>query len=182
MKIVFAALLLFSLGTLSASAQFDNTSSANRPTPPSANSPIPPPLLTAKSVFISNAGGASGLFPQPFSGGPDRGYAQFYAAVKAWGKYTIVDDPAKADLVFQIKLAAPVGAAKGSKEYGAADPLPEFELVIFQQSTHYILWALTESIDVAVLQKTHDKNFDLALGTLVSDLKQVVLRPLPPNS
>jgi hypothetical protein len=41
---------------------------------------------------------------------------------------------------------------------------------------------LTESIDVALLQKTHDRNFDLALGTLVSDLKQVVLRPVPPGS
>jgi hypothetical protein len=182
MKIFTAAFLLFSLGTVSASAQFQNTASANRPTPPSGNSPIPIPLLTGKTVFISNAGGASGLFPEPFTGGPDRGYAQFYAAIKSWGKYTLVDDPAKADLIFQIQLVAPVGAARGSKQYGASDPLPEFNLVIFQGSTHYILWALTESIDVALLQKTHDRNFDLALGTLVSDLKQVVLRPVPPGS
>jgi len=33
--------------------------------------------------------------------------------------------------------------------------------------SHYVLWALTESIERANLQKTHDLNFDVALSTLV---------------
>ena len=174
-----AAVFLFCLAIIPANAQFANTSSANRPNPPSANAQIPPELLTGKTVFISNAGGASGLFPEPFTGAPDRASTQFYAAMKSWGRYTLVDSPSSADLVFQIELTAPVGAAKGSKQYGASDPLPEFHLVLFDRPAHYILWALTESIDVAYRQKTHDRNFDDALGTLVSDLKSLVLRPLP---
>ena len=40
-------------------------------------------------------------------------------------------------------------------------------LVIYDRPTHYVLWALTESIDPAALQKTHDHNFDEAVANLV---------------
>ena len=179
MKTIASALLALCLSTLTASAQFQNTSSANRPTPPAPTSPIPPALLNSKTVFISNAGGPSGLFPHPFSGAPDRGYSQLYAAVKGWGRYALVDDPTNADLIFQIDLTAPVGAAKGSKQYGASDPLPEFHLIVYQRSTHVILWALSQSIEGAFVQKTHDENFDAALATLTSDLKALVAAPTP---
>ena len=36
-----------------------------------------------------------------------------------------------------------------------------------------ILWADTQSIDVAFKQKTHDVNFDQALNRLLMDLKSV---------
>jgi hypothetical protein len=48
-----------------------------------------------------------------------------------------------------------------------------FRLVIFDVKTHYVLWALTESIDEALVQKTHDRNFDDALSALVLDLKSL---------
>jgi hypothetical protein len=44
-----------------------------------------------------------------------------------------------------------------------------FVLVIYDRPTHYVLWALTESIAPAEKQKTHDHNFDEALATLVLD-------------
>ena len=44
---------------------------AQEPTPV-AIAPVPSLLLSAKKVFISNAGADSGLFPHPFSGDPDR--------------------------------------------------------------------------------------------------------------
>lgn len=48
--------------------------------------PVPPGVFSAKKVFVSNAGADGGLFPHPFSGGPERGYNNFYAAVQArWG-------------------------------------------------------------------------------------------------
>ena len=59
---------------------------------------------------------------------------------------------------------------------GASDPLPMFRLVIFDRKTHYVLWALTESIDIAYVQKTHDRNFDDALAAVLTDLKAVVNR------
>jgi hypothetical protein len=52
-----------------------------------------------------------------------------------------------------------------------------FRLVIFDRKTHYVLWALTESITLAFLQKTHDNNFDLALTALTLDLKRLASAP-----
>jgi hypothetical protein len=147
-----------------------------RQAPPPANAPVPPILLTAKKVFISNAGSDSGLFPHPFSGDPDRAYNQFYTAISAGDHFEVVGDPAEADLVFELQLTSPSGPQSPNKQNGASDPLPMFRLIIFDRTTHYILWALTESIDPAFQQKTHDHNFDQALAALVSDLKRVTTK------
>ncbi len=48
-----------------------------------------------------------------------------------------------------------------------------FRLVIYDRSTHYILWALTESIERASPQKNRDKNFYVALEELTNDLKRL---------
>jgi hypothetical protein len=142
--------------------------------------PVPAGILTAKRIFISNAGADSGLFPHPFSGGPERAYNQFYAAMQGWGRYEIVADPAEAELVFELRLIAPNGPANADKQKGASDPLPMFRLVIFDGKTHFVLWALTESIYLALLQKTHDRNFDEALAALVTDLKNLTGKPAAP--
>src|SRR5580658_4249040 len=131
--------------------------------------PVPPALLRAKKIFISNAGADSGLFPHPFTGDPDRAYNEFYANVESWGRYQLVATPAEADLVFEVQLTAPNGPANADKQKGASDPLPMLRLVIYDRPTHYVLWALTESIAPAALQKTHDHNFDEAVAALVLD-------------
>jgi hypothetical protein len=136
---------------------------------PSATAPVPPLLLSAKTVFISNAGADSGLFPHPFSGDPDRAYNEFYADVESWGRYQVVASPAQADLIFELQLTAPSGPSNADKSKGASDPLPMVRLVIYDRTTHYVLWALTESIEPATLQKTHDHNFDEAVADLVLD-------------
>jgi hypothetical protein len=141
---------------------------AQQPAPPGA-APVPPLLLNAKKIFIANAGADSGLFPHPFSGDPDRAYNEFYADVESWGRYQVVGAPGQADLVFELQLTAPNGPSNANKQNGASDPLPMFRLVIYDRPTHYVLWALTESIAPAALQKTHDHNFDEALSTLVLD-------------
>ena len=133
--------------------------------------PIPPAILAAKKVFLSNAGADSGLFPSPFSGDPSRAYVQFYAALKAAGQFELVEDPSEADLVLELQLIAPNGPSNGAKANGASDPLPMFRLVIYDRKTHYVLWAFTQSIDVAFLQKTHDRNFDDALNAIVLEFE-----------
>jgi hypothetical protein len=138
--------------------------------PPPA--PIPPKLLS-KTIFLSNAGADSGLFSSPFSGGPSRAYDYLYRALSTGGTYTLIDDPAKADVVYEIRVTAPSGPQNPSKINGASDPLPMVRLVIYDRATHFILWSVTESVDVAVLQKTHDANFDHALDRLLNDLKSV---------
>jgi hypothetical protein len=142
-------------------------------TPSVATAPVPQAILAAKNIFLSNAGADSGLFPHPFSGGPERAYNQLYAAVKGMGRYELVGSPAEADLVLELRLFAPNGPANANKQKGASDPLPMFRLVVYDAKTHYVLWALTESIDSAALQKTHDRNFDEALTNLANDFKAI---------
>ena len=144
---------------------------------PASLAPVPPALLNAKTIFISNAGADSGLFPHPFSGDPDRPYNEFYAAMQSWGHYQLVTDPSDADLVFELHLVAPPGPTSPNKQYGASDPLPMFRLVIYDRKTHYVLWTLTESIWIALLQKTHDNNFDSALNAITLDLKRLTSAP-----
>jgi hypothetical protein len=146
----------------------ENSLVAQQPTPV-AIAPVPPMLVNAKKVFISNAGADSGLFPHPFTGDPDRAYNEFYANVESWGRYQLVATPAEADLVFELQLTAPNGPADANKSKGASDPLPMLRLVIYDRPTHYVLWALTESIAAADRQKTHDHNFDEAVANLVLD-------------
>jgi hypothetical protein len=130
--------------------------------------PVPPAILNAKKIFVSNAGADSGLFPSPFSGNPDRGYNQLYAGLKAFGQYELVTDPSDADLVLELQLSAPSGPTNPDKQYGASDPLPMFRLVVYDRKTHYVLWTFTESIELALLQKTHDHNFDDALRAVLT--------------
>lgn len=135
------------------------------------SSPVPPAVRAAQKLFVSNAGADSGLFPHPFSGDPNRPYDQFYAALKATGQFQLVDDPSDADLVLELQLAAPNGPSEGSKAKGASDPLPMFRLVVYDRKTHYVLWALTESVEGAVGQKAHERNFDSALKALLEDFE-----------
>jgi hypothetical protein len=166
MKIAWVRLLVcFGLAALSCVPAII----AQQPASPLAVAPVPPQLLSAKTVFISNAGADSGLFPHPFTGDQDRAYNQFYADVESWGRYELVSSPAEADLIFELQLTAPNGPSNADKSKGASDPLPMLRLVIYDRPTHYVLWALTESIEPAALQKTHDHNFEEAVSRLVLD-------------
>jgi hypothetical protein len=149
--------------------------------------PVPPAILAAKTIFVSNAGADAGLFPEvfsgaglssePFSGDPDRAYTEFYSALKTTGDYTLVDDPGQADLVLEIRLTAPYGPTNPNRQNGAPDPLPMFRLVVYQRSTHFVLWTVTHSIDFAYLRRTHDKNFDQSLLALLNQFLQIAGKP-----
>jgi hypothetical protein len=145
---------------------------SQEPAPVTA-APIPPAILAAKRIFVSNAGGDSGLFPSPFTGDPSRGYNQLYAGLKANGQYQLVSDPAQADLVLELQLTAPNGPTNGSKVNGSSNPVPMFRLVVYDARSHFILWAFTQSIDMAFLQKTHDRNFDEAVTALLLEFESL---------
>jgi hypothetical protein len=139
----------------------------------STAAPVPPAIFSAKRVFISNAGADSGLFPHPFSGSQDRVYNQFYAAMQQWGRYQLVSDPNEADLIFEVRLSGPSGPQNPDKAKGASDPVPIFRLAILGKKSHYTLWTVTESVSIAWLQKSHDRNFDDALAALVADVRNL---------
>ncbi len=135
--------------------------------------PVPSQILTAKKVFVANAGGDVGPDPYPlFSGGQDRAYNDFYAAMKTWGRYELVGAPSEADLLFEISFAVRPGRVwqGDTMSYNA-----RFRLVVRDPRTNAMLWALAEPLEPALLQGNRDKNFDQALARVVSDIKRVVM-------
>lgn len=147
--------------------------------------PIPAQILAAKKVFVANAGGDQPLGDDgQFSGGARRPYNQFYAALKALGRFELVSAPADADLLFEIQftvrpLAGPVvrGDTLGGRKYD-----PQFRLIIRDPKTNALLWAFTEHAEWAILQGNRDKNFDFALAKIVTDVQALSLAspsPIP---
>jgi hypothetical protein len=60
-------------------------------TKPVESTPIPTQISSAKKVFIANARGNQPFHNESmFNGGPERAYDEFYASMKAWGRYELV--------------------------------------------------------------------------------------------
>ena len=142
--------------------------------------PLPAQITSGRKVFVSNAGGdTNGLY----SGEPRRLYDQFYSALKSWGRYELVGNPAEADLVFEIGFTNPivrenVSGGNGVPVSSRSVSDPQFRLVILDPGTRVILWVFTEHIAPALLQGNRDKNFDQALSFLVNDLRNVAGQPV----
>ena len=133
--------------------------------------PIPPQIANAKRVFISNAGEETNFrLPKDawYSGGPNRTYNQFYAAMKSWGRYELVSSPADADLVFEIGFTdrpqTPIA-------------LTQIKLVLRDPKTNVRLWTLTSYVDFAGTPKNREKNYDTAMSALMDDLKSLASPP-----
>lgn len=129
--------------------------------------PVPRQIRTAKKVFISNLG-SDAISAPAFrkEGEVDKTYNHFYAAMKAWGRYTLVDDPDDADQVFEIRFITSLSAT------GKIDSFtPELVLTIVDAKTHFTLWTVAEPVEGAVRKATWDKNFNRGISTLMDDLK-----------
>lgn len=140
------------------------------------NAPVPTQILTAKKVFITNAGGLADL--DLVSGGQRRCYNQFYADIQAWGHYQLVASPAEADLVLQISITYI------PRQIGAdVVPFPSFRLALLDPKTDVTLWVMDEFfVDKPSLsmirEKNRDKAFNNAIEQLVDDLKALVAQPV----
>jgi hypothetical protein len=138
--------------------------------------PVPAQIVNAKKVFISNVGGGCSPFGQSeFSGGPDRPYNEFYAAMKSWGRFELQAAPADAEL--DVEVSFPCPAARANSAFGpnyGTDNDPQLSLVIRDVKTRLVLWGLTEHIETAALVSNRDKNFEHAMSTLVGRLRRLV--------
>lgn len=139
--------------------------------------PVPAQILAAKRVFIANAGGDQMSEDEPiFSGGPDRAYNQFYAAMKSWGRFEIVGSPADADLLIEVKEEVLTVVLRGGAG-GSATPM--FGLRIRDAKTLALLWGFQVHSKFGLGQGSSDKNFDQAVDRLVTDMRMLV-EPSPP--
>lgn len=155
-------------GTISAAQQRKPTHA--NPIP----APVPAQILTAKKLFIANSGGDESRYEVvSYSGGPDRPYIEFYAAMKTWGRYELVSAPADADLVFEIRLIVfqLQRVRVLTNDSTASDS--QFRFVIRDAKSHETLWGLTEHAQGAVLQGNRDKNFQQALPAVVTEVQTI---------
>ena len=135
------------------------------------SAPIPAQILTAKKVFVSNAGGDEWMDDEThFNGGPERTYNQFYAAMKNWGRYELVASPADAELLIEIQFSVLSSFSRPILD-------PQFRLVLRDPKTNAALWGFTEHVQWAVLLGNRDKNFDKALGQVVSEVQRIAAQP-----
>jgi hypothetical protein len=134
--------------------------------------PIPTQISIAKKVFIANGGGDEPGIDEPiFSGGVDRSYNQFYAAIKSTGRYELVGSPAEADLLFEIRFAVKTSTTKVFKGDTIGSSLdPQFRLEIRDPKTNALLWAFTEHVQWAILTGNLNRNYDQASARIVADV------------
>jgi hypothetical protein len=137
--------------------------------PKATSGPVPAQIVSARKVFISNAGAdiaAESFFRR--AGEPDQAYDHFYSAMQSWGRYELVSSPADADLVFEIRFTAPMYYNGNLAIYE-----PQFGLSILDGKTHFLLWNLAEPVEGAFRKTTWLKNFDQGLDLLMGNLKKI---------
>lgn len=139
------------------------------------SAPIPPQIVNAKTVFIGNGGNES---TTEYGGGPDRPYNTFYSEMKTWGHYALVSSPADADLFLEIHLVFPVVMSVPGQQT-VYDP--QLRVIIRDPKTQALLWTVIEHADWAILKSNREKNFNTAMGRLITDLEALVNRPSPAN-
>ena len=127
--------------------------------------PVPTPLVSGKKAFISYELGDVTAFPLSYSGGPERAYNEFFAQMKAWGRYELVMDPKDADLVFAIRFVDSPGLT-----------VPQIRVGISDAKTQVALWGFVEQVDPAFFKKHRDASFTESVQLLVSDV-QTLLTP-----
>jgi hypothetical protein len=145
---------------------------------PAQSAPVPAQILAAKKIFIANGGGDESIYDEAaYTGGPDRLYDEFYAAMKTSGRYELVSAPGDADLILEVRLT--IFQLQHVRVLSDDSPLidSQFQLVIREPRTGQTLWGRTEHAQGAVLQSNRDKNFEQALAAIVADVQKIAGPP-----
>jgi hypothetical protein len=160
-------ILAIVLATSAATMAQQNPASANQA------APIPAQIVSAKKVFVSNAG-ADLTSEQYFKkdGDPNLAYDHFYAALRNSSRFTLVPAPADANLVLQIRFESPIIGFGSTASYA-----PQFQLQVFDAKTHFLLWTMVSPVEGAWRKATFEKNFATGLVNLMNDLTDVAGPP-----
>jgi hypothetical protein len=130
-------------------------------TPDVPPAPVPIQILTAKKIFITNGDS------DPVQGIPSLAYGEFYASLKSLGIYELVQTPADADVVLEVR-------------HEIVFPTQEvfvLRLAILDSKTGILLCRITEHVEPWAREATGRKNFDEAMTNLVSDLNKLIISP-----
>jgi hypothetical protein len=134
----------------------------------SLSAPVPTPLLNGKRAFISYELGDVTDFPNAYSGGPERAYSEFFAQMKAWGRFQLVLDPSDADVIFAVRFVNSPGSAA------------QIRVGISDGKTHVALWGFVEQVDPALFKKHRDASFSQSVQLLVADVQTLLAQGANP--
>jgi hypothetical protein len=137
-------------------------------------------LAAATTVCVQNAGGNS----IPFN--------VISSSLEGWGRYALVDNPAKADLIVEV-LSADEGSGvtisssrrpstSGRTEQAASTTkslsVTQIKLVVYDAKSKMALWSATEQPKFAFKQKSREDNLVEAAQRLVARFRERV-EPTP---
>ena len=134
-------------------------------------------LAAGKSVFLRNAGGSK----IPFD--------VISNDVAEWGRYTLVDSPEKADLIFEVVSPDETGSVSVSSSASASSaagqpqesstttrelPGSDVKLTIYDARSKLPLWSAREKAKNAMKQKTREDNLVQAAQRLFTAMRERV--------
>jgi hypothetical protein len=127
-------------------------------------------------AFIASAGDDDEDF---YTSAPGQTYNQSYAAMQSSGRYELVDAPAAADLIFEIRYAnprrtviwPPLETQHENELFAKTENInePQIKLVIWNRRTRAVVSVITEFVKQADLESNRRKNFALSIQALVDD-------------
>lgn len=144
--------------------------------------PVPAPIHSAHKLFVANAGmDAFSLqaFEELGLSGTDA-YDSLHAEAGKMAGYQLMDSPADADLVLQVRFTAPLTNVGEHQFWGfqriLANTTWQFQtqVDIFDAKTHFLLWSITEPVRPANLKGTWRKNIADANAALAGDVKALI--------
>jgi len=142
-------------------------------TAPDPNSPVPAQIASAHTVFLTNAG-ADPNFPID----PTQTYTNVYAALQSWGRFQLVNTPAKADLIFQLRDVSPIAGVVGDRNGVYSYNSPAYQLTIVDPHTNVPLWTVTSPVYLTGKNQVLARWVALSITNLISRIKVVAGEPL----
>lgn len=137
---------------------FAATSCLSAQTP--LHAPLPAQLLSAKSIFLSNAGTADNQYSTVV-------YDDLYNSIAVTKHYQIVATPAEADLTIEASLNRIPDTVTNGTSYNRIF----IQVVIRDPKTQALLWVITENVaGNAFRSKTFEKILGTTVAKVVTDL------------
>lgn len=128
--------------------------------------PLPAQVVSAKKVFLAKGVGGD----RAIRSGDDLAFDAFYAEMKRWGRFELVDAPEKADVVMELSYANPPARGRGRD--------PRLTLQFSDPKSGTLLWSDSQARRKAFCRANREKNLVRAVNQMIANLK-THLEPQP---
>lgn len=139
--------------------------------------PLPKQIILAETVFIAKGPGSD----RYIKGGADLAFDTFYAEMKNWGRYRIVDSPTDADLILELVYSSQrigthvwstTNTYTGTTDVQSTPEMdPHLSLSIYDRKTGFAIWSTAEARERARLNRNREKNLLNAVREMVLNLR-----------